>query len=278
MILLLINFCLLLPSTVVQAQEPGHQPTKLNCFDEKHPPPSIAGGLEVVVTSSATTIVNPHPEKKGWNKALTEYDFEWQASLPGEIAQINPDIHSWISVFWNGWWEVGCFVEPFGEKEVLVTVQYLGFSSGAWFLQEQSGRAVLEMSEKLLKHEQGHFDILELGRRRWQNRAERADQKLIKMADQKQLKPSFVDFAPKDQASISKKTREMIEQLANQKDLRNVLRQLARFKWIDTGWTEGVTELYEHQTNYGADRRAQERWEKGIWEMLGGEKVHFENK
>ncbi len=277
-IALLLNLFMLFPSTFVQAQGQGHLPTKLKCFDEKHPPPSIAGGLDLIVTESATTIVNPHPEKKEWNDPLTEYDFEWQASLPGEIAEVNPEIRSWISVSWKGWWEVGCFVESFDEKEVLITVQYLGFSSGAWFLQEQSGRAILKMGKELLKHEQGHFDIVELGRRRWQNWAEHAHRKLIKMADQKQFKPSIVKFAPNDQASISKKAREMIEELANQKDLRNVLHELARYKWIDTGWTEGVTELYEYQTNYGAIVKEQKRWEKWIWEMFAQDSVLIENK
>ncbi len=269
-IALLLNLFILLPLAVAQTQEPGHQPPALKCFDEKYPPPSIAGGLDLIITDSATAIVNPHPEKKGWNIELTENDFKWRDSIPDEIVQVKPDILSWISVSWKGWWEVGCSVEPISEKEVLVTVHYFGFSSGAWFLQDQSGRVVAEMGEELLRHEQGHFDIVELGRRRWQDRADSADQKLIEMAEQKQFKPLLSDFAPNDQASISKKTRRMIEQLANQEGLRDFLRELARYKWIDTGWAEGVTDIYETETNYGTNKRAQERWGIGIWEMLGG--------
>jgi hypothetical protein len=127
------------------------------------------------------------------------------------------------------------------------------------------------MSEDHLRHEQGHFDIVELGRRRWQNNADGADQELIEMAALGQFRLSLVDFALRDQVSVSKKARQLIERLANQENLRNVLHRLARLELIDTGWAEGVTELYDLQTRYGMVRSAQKRWEKGIGEMFGPE-------
>lgn len=166
---LLINLCLLFSAAVVQGQEPERGSKELKCFDEEHLPPTMAGGLQVMVTESATNTVNPHPDKKGCSDALTPGDFERRERLPNEIAQINPDIRTWTSILWEGWWEAVCSVEPFDEKDVLVTVHYFGFGSGTWFLRERSGRIVDEMGEDLLRHEQGHVDIVELGRRRWQN-------------------------------------------------------------------------------------------------------------
>lgn len=266
--ILLINLCFLFPSTVMLAQGPAQRPTELKCFDEEHLPPTIVGDLNLVIVASDTTPVNPYPEKKWWSDSLTQGDFQRRYDLPEEIAQVNPDILTWTTVSWEGWWQVGCSVEPFDDEKVLVTVHYFGFGSGAWFLRERSGRIVNEMSDELLRHEQGHFDIVEVGRRRWQNRAEQADQELMAMAAQGQFRLSLVGFALRDQASISEKAREMIEQLAHQEKLRKILRRLARFKLIDTGWAEGLTEIYELQTNYGVLSPAQKRWENWLAEML----------
>lgn len=271
LIILLTNLCFLLPSAVVQTRETEHTPTEQECFDEEHPPPTIAGGLDVIVTDSTLNAANLHPERKAWGDDLTQDDFERRHSLPEEVAQIDPDIIAWTSCFWEGWWEVGCLVEPFDEKKVLVIVHYFGLRSATWFWRERSGRVVDEMADDLLPHEQGHFDLVELGRRRWQNRAEHAHQELIDLAAQRLLRLRLVDFSPKDKAAISKKAREMIDRLANQEELRNILRRLARFKLIDTGWAEGVTELYDRQTEYGSDRKAQELWENEIDKMFDWE-------
>jgi len=268
--ILLINLCFLLLSIIAHAQELEHGQNELNCFDEDHPPPTIAGGLNIVFVDSAAATVNPHPEKKRWFDGLSQDDFIGRICLPNEIAQINPDIQSWTSILFEGWWKVGCFIKPINKKKVLITVHYFGFGSGTWFLEEQSGRIVNEMSKDLVQHEQGHFNIVELGRQRWQMRARRMNQKLLNIADKKQIKLWLADSVTNDQSSISKKASELIEQLANQNQIREILHELERSKLIDTGWAEGFSELYDLQTNYGKVSHAQKRWNNMIRDMLSG--------
>lgn len=269
--ILLINIYCLLPLDFLEAQSQEQKQIVLRCFDEKNPPPTIAGGFNVIVNTSDTTTVNLHPDKKMWGQALDVGDFEKRVRLPKDILEIDLDIRVWTSSFWEGWLQVACSVEPFDKKEVSVTVLCYGFSSSTWFLREQSGRIVDAMDVNILQHEQGHFDIVELGRRRWQRRAEIAEQELIELAADKQCKLSLVDSAPRDQDTISKKAREMIAQLANQKHFVKTLSRLARFKLLDSGWVEGLTELYDHQTKYGAHRRAQKQWMDAIVEMFEDE-------
>lgn len=270
LIIVLINLCLFLATAEGQARR---DLTSLRCFDERHPPPTIAGGMSVEVMASPAGAANRHPEKKAWPENLTHEDFEKRNKLPNEIVQDNPGVTIWTTSFWEGWWEVGCAVEPSDEKKVVLTVHYNGFESATWFWRERSGRIVDEINQGLFPHEQGHFDIVELGRRRWQNRAEEADQALIELAAQGQFNLRLVDFSSPDQTSISKKARELIERLASQLGLKNILHRFARFKLIDAGWAEGVTEVYELQTKYGADSQEQERWNNEIDNMFDGKRM-----
>ncbi len=197
-------------------------------------------------------------------------DFEVQERLPAEIALANPKVTIWTTGIWESWWEVECSALAVSKTKALITVKYSGLHSATWFWKERSGRVIDEVSE-LLQHEQGHFDIVELGRRRWQTRADLANQALIELATQGELNLQLSESVSRDQAAMSEIGRELVERLADQGKFESVISELGRSKWIDAGWAEGITELYDIQTDFGTKDRAQQDWTKRIREMLGEE-------
>jgi len=46
---------------VVNAQDLDTEQPELKCFDEKHPSPTSAGGLPVIVNASSISTANRHP-------------------------------------------------------------------------------------------------------------------------------------------------------------------------------------------------------------------------
>lgn len=210
---------------------------------------------------------NPFPAANGWKAwgALAWEDFQG----PVDEKERKKGHRAGTVATFDAWWEYSFSESPVKLRDgsdsgfIDITIKFERFASATAFQTKHSWKDLEGLSDeqkaKLLAHEQGHFDLAEVFRRRWQSAADAAAAKLT--AEQKQ-RTKRANERNREKAK-EQLERELFEALKKElQELEKLHKQL--LKELDA-----AQKLYDSYTGHGTDDGKQAEWNTWIAGQLG---------
>lgn len=240
-------------SAPASAQDPAKQ---------DKPAPKLAGA-EI----SPGKPFDPFPADKGWKPhgALTWDDFAGTV----DEGERKKGLRAGAVATFDAWWEYSFSECPVKLRDggdsgfVDITIKFERFASASAFSKKLSWKDLAGLSAEqqaaLLAHEQGHFDLAEVFRRRWQTQADAVAAKLT--AEQK-TKTERANERNRDLAM-----RVLRQQLFDA--LKKELQDLEKLRKQLLKELEAAQKAYDAYTGHGSNGARQAEWAAWIAGQLG---------